>query len=162
MTTMLTIDWAIRETCMASRTRPSDGTARRARYEGAGVTGCATDRLRRGGFSMTGSVPQNGRVRRTGALDQLFGADQASRPQSGSTTIGALELAAACARAAWLCAVGAAVFEAAAVDAVPWFGVGVLTPIRASACSALACVSVVNSGSRESPENRPSLAAVPP
>jgi hypothetical protein len=36
---MLTIDWAMRAICMASRTRQREGTPRSARYEGWVVAG---------------------------------------------------------------------------------------------------------------------------
>jgi hypothetical protein len=47
---MLTIDWAMRATCIDTRMRPSDGTASRALYEAVGVsfsvTACGSGTLR--------------------------------------------------------------------------------------------------------------------
>src|ERR1035437_3119743 len=150
MTTMLTIDWAMRAICMASSTRPSEGTAKRARYEGSGATGATTDRLLKGCVLDVGSVPQIGRRRRR--LFEPVPEDQAERPQSGSTTIGVLPLYAAWASADWLC--GCAAVEPEEPLAVPP-GFGVLTPMSASACSALAWVRFVSSGSKLVPENIP-------
>src|ERR1035437_9725321 len=54
ITTMLTMEWAILAICMASRTRPSEGTASRARYEDLGAVSMVT----------TQSVPHVRRARR--------------------------------------------------------------------------------------------------
>ena len=60
ITTMPTIDWAMRAICIASRTRHSDGTSRSARYEGRVVVGSVMAHER--GRPTTGACAQIGRT----------------------------------------------------------------------------------------------------
>ena len=97
--TMLIIDWAMRATCMASRTRPSDGTASKALYEGAGTFGIDTGRFPPGCVCVEVSVPQIG-YRRPGR-PRRPPVDQADLPHSGSTVAAGVPPY-AWARADWL------------------------------------------------------------